>query len=645
MSNITTTENIYTFDDHSYFLAPTGLSWKESEAYAVTQGGHLVSINSQEEQNFLEETFRSGVVKWIGLTDEAIEGTFVWTSGESVIYTNWDRPEPNNYTGYSWKGEDYGMIYLSNAYSSGKWNDLHNAGDPWPPGQGIRGIVEISNAMPTNATPNGKVTITGAAMQGQTLTAANNLADADGLGAITYQWQTGTTVLGTGDSYTVTAAEIGKTITATASYTDGKGTLESVTSTATAAVIRAATAGFNIVAAGNTNTGEDGATASFAVSLNTQLIRDVTLGFASSDTSEGVIDTPIMTFTSSTWDTPQTLTVRGIDDFLDDHDVSYSITGSVKTIDVNYKLLTVAPLTLVNRDDGLDGAREIYGDQGGSRVDVLQGSNGPDVIYGLNMADDISGGIGDDTLWGGYGKDNLFGEDGNDKLSGEQDEDYLEGGAGSDTLDGGDGVDTMIGGVGNDVYYLGYDAPDVITDDGLPGDKDTVIMPYQLSKYTLPSGIENGAIAAGTQNSSLTGNSGNNALSGNDGNNGLNGGVGRDSLFGGEGTDILTGGTGTDFFDFNAADESGIDKTRDVIADFKAGEGDKIDLAGIDANSAGAGNQAFTFINGDAFNAAGQLRFDAALHVLYGNTDADTAPEFSIQLNGVASLSAAGLVL
>ena len=38
------------------------------------------------------------------------------------------------------------------------------------------------------AAPTGSVTITGTAEVGQTLSAGNNLADADGLGAITYQW-------------------------------------------------------------------------------------------------------------------------------------------------------------------------------------------------------------------------------------------------------------------------------------------------------------------------------------------------------------------------------------------------------------------------------------------------------------------------
>ena len=89
-----------------------------------------------------------------------------------------------------------------------------------------------------NDNPTGAVTITGTPTQGQTLTANNALADADGLGTLSYVWQAnGVTIAGaTGDTYTLTQAEVGKTITVTASYTDGGSTLESVQSSATSAV-------------------------------------------------------------------------------------------------------------------------------------------------------------------------------------------------------------------------------------------------------------------------------------------------------------------------------------------------------------------------------------------------------------------------
>jgi hypothetical protein len=89
-----------------------------------------------------------------------------------------------------------------------------------------------------NDPPTGTVTITGMASEDQTLTAHNTLADADGLGAIGYQWQRdGVDIGGATDStYTLGDDDVGATITVKASYTDGHGTLESVTSAPTDAV-------------------------------------------------------------------------------------------------------------------------------------------------------------------------------------------------------------------------------------------------------------------------------------------------------------------------------------------------------------------------------------------------------------------------
>jgi hypothetical protein len=87
-----------------------------------------------------------------------------------------------------------------------------------------------------NSMPTGMVTISGTPTQGQTLNATNSLADADGLGTITYTWKASGATIGTGTTYTLKQAEVGKTITVTASYTDGSNTAESVTSAATPSV-------------------------------------------------------------------------------------------------------------------------------------------------------------------------------------------------------------------------------------------------------------------------------------------------------------------------------------------------------------------------------------------------------------------------
>jgi VCBS repeat-containing protein len=90
----------------------------------------------------------------------------------------------------------------------------------------------------TNDAPTGAVTISGTTTQGQTLTATNTLADVDGLGTMTYQWQAdGVDIAGANtDTWVLGQAQVGKVITAKASYTDLQTTPESVTSTATAAI-------------------------------------------------------------------------------------------------------------------------------------------------------------------------------------------------------------------------------------------------------------------------------------------------------------------------------------------------------------------------------------------------------------------------
>src|SRR5204862_309988 len=84
-----------------------------------------------------------------------------------------------------------------------------------------------------NDAPTGSVTITGTPTEDQTLTASNTLADADGLGPITYHWLRGGVDTGaTGTTYPPRRASELAQISVRASYTDGHGTAEAVTSAA-----------------------------------------------------------------------------------------------------------------------------------------------------------------------------------------------------------------------------------------------------------------------------------------------------------------------------------------------------------------------------------------------------------------------------
>ena len=96
--------------------------------------------------------------------------------------------------------------------------------------------AEVAN---TNDDPTGLPTISGTPTQGATLTAGtDDIADADGLGTFSYQWQAGTDDISGADEATfiLTQAQVGQTITVIVSYTDGGQTDETLTSAATAEV-------------------------------------------------------------------------------------------------------------------------------------------------------------------------------------------------------------------------------------------------------------------------------------------------------------------------------------------------------------------------------------------------------------------------
>ncbi len=297
----------------------------------------------------------------------------------------------------------------------------------------------------------------------------------------------------------------------------------------------------------------------------------------------------------------------------------------------------------------------------------------------------------------GSGADTLIGIE---NLTGSAYVDHLIGDGGRNIIDGGAGIDVMTGGDGSDTYYV-RDVGDIVTETNATVSTGGTDLVYSyLSTYTLNPNVENGRILA-TGTAELFGNTGNNVLYAGVGDNLLVGGAGTDTvsyaygvsgtigvtrslsitaaqsiggsgsdsltsfenltgsnyndtltgnsganiLTGGLGWDILKGNGGNDIFDFNSLSDSGLSSTtRDVISDFNSG--DRIDLSTIDANTTTTSvNEAFTGFIASlmAFSAAGQLRLDG--NILYGNTDADSTAEFSIQLTGISSLTTADLFL
>lgn len=337
-------------------------------------------------------------------------------------------------------------------------------------------------------------------------------------------------------------------------------------------------------------TSETGKVAEYGISLSDAPMENVTIKFTSSNTAEGRVQNSIITFTPQNWDQPQSLYIQGVDDYLDDGTVAYSVTGKVITDDLTYNRASVPVISLVNLDDGMDKPMYIRGadDPDLDMVDYLKGQNGDDRIYGGYGQDNLKGGRGNDRIYGEQDDDLLFGEEGNDKLYGGYDDDKLDGGVGNDqlfgeqgldTLLGGDGndvldggieADSMVGGSGNDTYYVD-NAGDKVIDNGSASDVDTVIVTQSIT-YTLGANIENATTTA-TGDSNITGNTLNNGLTGNDAKNILDGGSGNDSLAGGGGSDSLLGGAGNDEIAGGTGNDTMIGGAGVDCADFEAAGG------------------------------------------------------------------------
>ncbi|MGZ8244803.1 PKD domain-containing protein [Methylomagnum sp.] len=118
--------------------------------------------------------------------------------------------------------------------------------------------ITVKKFVPNNSPPTGTVPISGTSQPGQTLTASNPLADADGPAtlSVSYQWNANGVVISgaTNTTYVPTANDVGKAITVTARYTDSKGNNESALSNAV-----------TISAPGNTVPSFTGGTASLTV--------------------------------------------------------------------------------------------------------------------------------------------------------------------------------------------------------------------------------------------------------------------------------------------------------------------------------------------------------------------------------------------
>lgn len=135
------------------------------------------------------------------------------------------------------------------------------------------------------------------------------------------------------------------------------------------------TAGITLMPPGPLVTSEAGAQATFTVVLTSQPTADINLALTSSNVAEGTAAPELITFDSTNWEVPQTVTVAGVNDFVDDGDVAYQVTVTQPVItDPTYAAVVAAEYTVTNSDDDTAGfdivpATGLATDEGGGTAE------------------------------------------------------------------------------------------------------------------------------------------------------------------------------------------------------------------------------------------------------------------------------------
>ncbi|WP_027593771.1 peroxidase family protein [Pseudomonas sp. LAIL14HWK12:I7] len=500
-----------------------------------------------------------------------------------------------------------------------------------------------------NDAPTGAVLISDTTPdRGQVLTALTaGIADLDGLGAFSFQWQQGSgssfsNIVGaTAATFTPGFAQGNQQLRVIVRYTDGFGTLETLTSAATAPVV--VPPGVTLVGtnAANTLTGSAGNDVISGLGGNDTLNGlggadqlfgglgndvlnggddpDILNGDDGNDTLNGGLGADAMnggagndTFVVDNAGDTVTEALNGGTDLVQTSLASYTLTANVENLTyTGSSSFTGTGNALANTLTGgaandvlnggagadrlvggvgndtyvVDNANDVVVEASGAGTDTVQTSLGTYTLAG-NVENLTFTGVGNFTatgnglanlINGGAGNDTLNGDGGNDILNGNAGNDTLNGDAGNDQLFGGLGIDTLNGGGGDDSLDGGDG------NDSLLGGAGNDTLLGGLGNDTLDGGVGVDLLQGGDGNDTLFGDVGNDTLLGGAGNDFINGAAGNDTVTGGAGNDTMIATDGNDVFQFAAGFGNDLIINFDAIA---SGGQDRLDITALNITAA-----------------------------------------------------------
>ena len=93
------------------------------------------------------------------------------------------------------------------------------------------------------------------------------------------------------------------------------------------------------------STTESGDTASVDVVLDVAPAANVTIPVSMPDNTEGLLSTNLLTFTPADWNVPQTITITGVDDSLNDGNIAHLLVfDPASSTDLNFDGLDIESL-------------------------------------------------------------------------------------------------------------------------------------------------------------------------------------------------------------------------------------------------------------------------------------------------------------
>jgi alpha-tubulin suppressor-like RCC1 family protein len=148
------------------------------------------------------------------------------------------------------------------------------------------------------------------------------------------------------------------------------------------------TAGFTVSeSGGSSSTSETGTTDTFTVVLTSEPTSNVVLNISSDDTGEVARSPTSLTFTSGNWNTAQTVTLTGQDDYIADGTQSSTISVSVDsffTADADYGALSSQTFSATNTDDDVVGITISHAGANSSSTSVSETGTTDNVTVVLN---------------------------------------------------------------------------------------------------------------------------------------------------------------------------------------------------------------------------------------------------------------------